>query len=251
MSLRSAKVGIAIAVFISTMYVKPANAQPSQAEPSSNANERFEISPRGYVQFDWRGYPDWTVATGSGRLEYETFAVRRLRAGIDGQWRRMAFEFTVDPMDDLDDTLIKDATYRFADASAAVAANSNFRRSGMDLSVRWTSLNDPFSRISAPGRDIGGLGSGSSAGGSLMRRASSQATQWSELVGTRRVTLEWRRCRAGGSFTKVARLLIRNRRMVSKDVRSPVTGFRTVVRRWWRAVRRRRRVDPRALARDC
>ncbi len=67
----------AVAVFICTMCVKPAHAQPTQAEPSSNTNERFEISPRGYVQFDWRGYPDWTVATGSGRLEYETFDVRR------------------------------------------------------------------------------------------------------------------------------------------------------------------------------
>jgi len=100
---------IAVTVFVCTMCMKPLYAQPTQAETSSNTNNRFEISPRGYVQFDWRGYPDWTVATGSGRLEYETFAVRRLRAGIDGQWRRMAFEFTVDPMDDLDDTLIKDA----------------------------------------------------------------------------------------------------------------------------------------------
>ena len=52
------------------------------------APRKFEVAPRGYIQLDWRGYPGWTVAPGTGRLEYGTFEVRRLRAGVDGRWRR-------------------------------------------------------------------------------------------------------------------------------------------------------------------
>ena len=163
MSRRSSTVGIAIAVFMCTMcVVKPANAQPSQAETSSNTSGRFEISPRGYVQFDWRGYPDWTVAPGSGRLEYETFAVRRLRAGIDGQWRRMAFELSVDPMDDLDDTLIKDAYIQIRLTRALRLRGGQFKLPGSrEYGTSARSLDflerSAFAQSIAPGRDIGGM----------------------------------------------------------------------------------------------
>jgi phosphate-selective porin len=156
---------IAVTVFICTMCVTPSYAQPTQAETSSNTNNRFEISPRGYVQFDWRGYPDWTVATGSGRLEYETFAVRRLRAGIDGQWRRMAFEFTVDPMDDLDDTLIKDAYIQFRLTRALRLRGGQFKLPGSrEYGTSARSLDflerSAFAQSIAPGRDIGGMAFG-------------------------------------------------------------------------------------------
>jgi hypothetical protein len=81
--------------------------QPRQrsSEPASSA---LELTPQAYVQLDWRGYPDWTVAPGTGRLDFNTFDVRRLRAGLDGEWRRVAFEVTVDPQD-VDGTTVKDA----------------------------------------------------------------------------------------------------------------------------------------------
>ena len=156
---------IAVTVFICTMCVKPSYAQPTQADTSSNTNNRFEISPRGYVQFDWRGYPDWTVATGSGRLEYETFAVRRLRAGIDGQWRRMSFEFTVDPMDDLDDTLIKDAYIQIRLTRALRLRGGQFKLPGSrEYGTSARSLDflerSAFAQSIAPGRDIGGMAFG-------------------------------------------------------------------------------------------
>ncbi|HUQ71346.1 MAG TPA: porin, partial [Planctomycetaceae bacterium] len=154
--------GSAIAVFICTVCVaKPAYTQQNQPEAASSTNDRFEISPRGYVQLDWRGYPDWTVATGSGRLEYETLSVRRLRAGIDGQWRRMAFEFTVDPMDELDDTLIKDAYMQIRLTRAVRFRGGQFKLPGSrEYGISASSLDflerSAFAQSIAPGRDIGG-----------------------------------------------------------------------------------------------
>ena len=87
--------------------------QQATAETQTPANQRFEITPRGYVQFDWRGFPGWTVTPDTGRLEPDTLDVRRLRAGIDGRWRQWSFEASVDPLDDLDDTLIKDAYVQY------------------------------------------------------------------------------------------------------------------------------------------
>ena len=68
----------------------------------------FELTPEAYIQLDWRAYPQSPVATGTGRLEFNTFEVRRLRAGATGRWRGARFEFTVDPQD-VDGTFVKDA----------------------------------------------------------------------------------------------------------------------------------------------
>ena len=155
----------AVALFICTMCVKPANAQPAQAESGPNTNGGFEIAPRGYVQFDWRGYPDWTVATGSGRLEHETLGVRRARIGVDGQWRRMSFELTVDPMDDLDDTLIKDAYVEIRFTRALRLRGGQFKLPGSrEYGTSARSLDflerSAFAQSIAPGRDIGGMAFG-------------------------------------------------------------------------------------------
>jgi phosphate-selective porin len=151
-----------VSVFICAVCVKPARAQPAQAESGPNTNGGFEISTRGYVQFDWRGYPDWTVATGSGRLEHETLGVRRARIGVDGQWRRMAFEFTVDPMDDLDDTLIKDAYIQIRLTRALRLRGGQFKLPGSrEYGTSARSLDflerSAFAQSIAPGRDIGGM----------------------------------------------------------------------------------------------
>lgn len=80
----------------------PAGAQ-QQATDST-----FELTPTGYLQLDFRGFPDWDIAPGVGRLSRDTFEVRRLRAGLDGRWKRVTFEFSVDPLDD-DGVFVKDA----------------------------------------------------------------------------------------------------------------------------------------------
>jgi len=164
-----------VSVFICAVCVKPAHAQPAQAESGPNTNGGFEISPRGYVQFDWRGYPDWTVATGSGRLEYETFAVRRARIGVDGQWRQMSFELSVDPLDDFDDTLIKDAYVEIRFTRALRLRGGQFKLPGSrEYGTSARSLDflerSAFAQSIAPGRDIGAM-----AFGQLRRRFAYEA----------------------------------------------------------------------------
>ena len=89
-------------------------AMPAWGQTVQNPEEKpktqpvFELQPEAYVQFDWRGYPDWSVTPGTGRLRFDTFEVRRLRAGVDGQVRGMRFEVTVDPQD-IESTPVMDA----------------------------------------------------------------------------------------------------------------------------------------------
>src|SRR4029450_1052276 len=57
-------------------------------------------------------YPQSPVAPGTGRLEFNTFEVRRLHAGVNGRWRGVRYELTLDPQD-VDGTLVKDAYAEF------------------------------------------------------------------------------------------------------------------------------------------
>jgi hypothetical protein len=100
---------IALVSIACWMSAQPGSAQESEPQtPEQRQSRTFEVAPRGYIQLDARSYPDWPVAPGTGRLEYHTFEVRRLRAGLDGHWRWVGFEVTVDPQD-IDGTLVKDA----------------------------------------------------------------------------------------------------------------------------------------------
>jgi len=82
------------------------NAQePKKPQPPPPV---FELIPEAYIQLDWRAYPGSSVTPGTGRLEFNTFEVRRLRAGATGRWRGARFELTLDPQD-VDGTLVKDA----------------------------------------------------------------------------------------------------------------------------------------------
>lgn len=98
-----------------------ANAAPTLA--GQNVKEgpdppppTFELTPEAYIQLDWRAYPESPLTPGTGRLAFDTFEIRRLRAGIDGQWRGVRFEFTIDPRD-LDGTFVKDAYVEFRPGS--------------------------------------------------------------------------------------------------------------------------------------
>jgi len=104
---RTFAVGVLL-VFLCVGIAHDAVAQ--QEKDTKEQRPEFEIMPGGYIQLDWRGYPSWDVTPGTGRLQFDTFEVRRLRAGVDGRWRRVAFELTIDPQD-VDDgaTLVKDA----------------------------------------------------------------------------------------------------------------------------------------------
>ena len=89
-------------------FAVPAIGQTVDAVRTRQPPPVFELTPEAYTQLDWRDYADSPVAPGSGRLEFNTFEVRRLRAGANGRWRGVRFELTLDPQD-LDGTAVKDA----------------------------------------------------------------------------------------------------------------------------------------------
>lgn len=130
-------------------------------EPSGAQNTGFEIAPRGYVQFDWRGFPDWPVAPGSGRLTYDTLEVRRARVGVDGRWGRLSYEFTVDPQD-LDDTFVRDAYGRWRFTPAFQVQVGQFKVPGSReylASARTLDFMErsALAQFAAPGRDVGAM----------------------------------------------------------------------------------------------
>lgn len=75
----------------------------------SGESSSFSIAPTGYIQLDFRAFPQWNVAPGTGRLNRDAVEARRARVGIEGRWKAMTFEFSADPLDADDDAVVKDA----------------------------------------------------------------------------------------------------------------------------------------------
>jgi len=141
-----------------------ASAQQVEERPGERESGSFELAPRAYIQLDWRAYPDWPVTPGTGRLEYATFAVRRLRGGVDGRWRRIAFEVTLDPQD-VDGTLVKDAyaqvrltrSLRLRAGQFKVPGGREYQTSARNLDFLERSA---LASALAAGRDLGVMVSG-------------------------------------------------------------------------------------------
>ncbi|HEY8232037.1 MAG TPA: porin [Vicinamibacteria bacterium] len=75
----------------------------------SNKAEGFQVALTGYAQADFRSFHDWQVGDGTDPTErLDEFDWRRLRIGFEGEWRKLVFEFDVDPAFDEGDEL-KDA----------------------------------------------------------------------------------------------------------------------------------------------
>jgi phosphate-selective porin len=139
----------------------PAAAQDVQPE-SGRQTSAFRVEPRAYVQLDWRGYPDWPLTPGGGRLEFDTVEVRRARLGLEGRWRRLSFEVNVDPQDTDDDTVLKDAYGQFRFSRALRLRLGQFKLPG-DREYLGSARTLDFMERSAlsssagTGRDLGGM----------------------------------------------------------------------------------------------
>ena len=141
---------------------RTAVAQRTEITPSPNS--RFEIAPRAYVQFDWRGFPEWPVTPGSGRLNFDTFEVRRARVGVDGRLGRVSYEFTVDPQD-LDDTFVRDAYGRWRFSRAFELQAGQFKVPGgreYQESARTLDFMErpALAQMASAGRDLGAMALG-------------------------------------------------------------------------------------------
>jgi hypothetical protein len=148
-------------LFLLSAAATPVAAQSPQEEGSQQAPV-FEVSPRGYVQFDWRGYPEWPIEPGGGRLKFDTFEIRRARIGIDGRWRRLSFEVAVDPEDVDDDTILKDAYGQFRFTRALRLRVGQFKLPGgreYQTSARTFDFieRSALSSSADAGRDVGGM----------------------------------------------------------------------------------------------
>ncbi|HEY6508611.1 MAG TPA: porin [Vicinamibacterales bacterium] len=156
--LRSTLRGVLVAVWVTGLTT---DALAQGTETSAPPNTGFQIAPRGYVQFDWRGFPDWPVTPGTGRLTYDTLEVRRARVGVDGSWGRLSYEFTVDPQD-LDDTLVRDAYGRWRFTRAFQVQVGQFKLPGSREYLAAARNLDFMERSAlaqfvAPGRDAGAM----------------------------------------------------------------------------------------------
>ncbi len=134
---------------------------PASAQDAPASEPAFELAPRAYVQFDWRGYPDWPVAAGTGRLSHDPFEVRRARVGVDGRWRRVAVELTIDPQDE-DGVIAKDAYAQIRFTRALRLRLGQFKIPGSREYGRSARTIDFMERAAvaqtlAAGRDIGGM----------------------------------------------------------------------------------------------
>lgn len=142
-----------------------AAGQDGPADTSGAASTGgFTIAPRGYVQFDWRGFPDWTVVPGTGRLDRDTLEVRRARVGVDGTWGRLSYELTVDPAE-ADGVDVRDAYGQWRVSRALRVRFGQFKLPGSREYGRSARSLDYLERSAlalaiAPGRDIGAMVSG-------------------------------------------------------------------------------------------
>jgi phosphate-selective porin len=59
----------------------------------------IELQLAGYVQEDFRSFHDYENSKGELPALGEQTVLRRLRLGVDAQWKRLAFEFDYDPHD--------------------------------------------------------------------------------------------------------------------------------------------------------
>lgn len=84
----------------------PAEGWQREGFKLTNEAAGFEIALSGYAQADFRYFHDWQVGDGSDPdARLDEFEWRRLRIGIEGEWRRLIFELDVDPAFDEGDEL--------------------------------------------------------------------------------------------------------------------------------------------------
>ena len=102
------RAGVPAFLALSLLLTPPAGAQERKKDrprgwlvkPFSieNPSAGFRLALRGYAQADFRAFPDWPAGDeDGGTLHADEFEWRRLRIGLEGEWKRVSFEVDVDP----------------------------------------------------------------------------------------------------------------------------------------------------------
>ena len=115
-------------IWIAAFVVGLAAIASAHAQESEGAGQQRDcrVRPTGFLQLDFRTFPDWDVRPGTGRLNRDEIELRRLRGGVDGSWRQLSFELSVDPFDE-DGTFVKDAYLDDGLASSCASAVGSSR----------------------------------------------------------------------------------------------------------------------------
>ena len=159
--------GLTLAGVASAQEKPPAPPEGWKVEPFSISNDGagFNIALKGYVQADFRSFLDWQVGDGSdATLRADDFEWRRLRIGFEGDWRKLVFEFDVDPAFDEGDEL-KDARLGLRFSRELEIDGGHIK---LPVSPEWLSSASKTDFIEravvvdsiGPGRDWGGTLSG-------------------------------------------------------------------------------------------
>jgi len=139
----------ALALLAASLFFAPAagaqekkNSPPPgwQVKPFAieNPSAGFRLALQGYVQADFRSFPEWpSVDEDGGSLHADEFEWRRLRIGLEGRWKRLTFEFDADPAFEEGDQL-KDAWL-----SLRLAKELQVRGGHMKLPVSPERLTSP------------------------------------------------------------------------------------------------------------
>jgi phosphate-selective porin len=128
-------------------------------DESDDTQDRLKITPTGYVQLDYRSFPDWGTEIGKVNLVHDEEELRRLRLGFEADYRAWRFEVDVDPSEK-NESILKDA---FVDLrlSRALRLRAGHFKLPFDeeqlLSASRTDFTERsrFASAVAPGRDFG------------------------------------------------------------------------------------------------
>jgi phosphate-selective porin len=149
-----------VVVLMSTLLAGTATrAQPAAEGAPAKAPGAFTWTPTAFVQFDVRGFPRWSLDPDDTRLRRDTFEVRRVRAGVDGTWKDLRFELSVDPVE-WNEPPIQDAWIEWRPSRTLRLRGGQFKLPGgreYGTSSRRLGFleRSPLSESLAAGRDTG------------------------------------------------------------------------------------------------
>jgi hypothetical protein len=98
----SGRRGFAAAWLLFTAIVLPAGAGDwtfNKDLSLSNKPAEFHVDLKGYVQFDFRHFEDDFALIKPGDLNSTSETPRRLRIGLEGEWKKLGFQIEMDPHD--------------------------------------------------------------------------------------------------------------------------------------------------------
>jgi phosphate-selective porin len=184
-------------------------------------NGKFSVGLTGYIQWDFRHFNWEPKETDLGRLLFADRELRRLRVGFEGKYKKLTFEFVVDPrtgpdapvdLEFTDRFQLKDATVGYEFSKKAYLLVGHFKPPVSPEFLTSAAKTDFVERSLvatrlAPDRDWG-VGISGEAGkftyaAGVFAGDDSEALQSAEATGAARLTYEaLKGLTVGGSFSQ-------------------------------------------------